>query len=100
MFENSNSNLRNSNLRNYGLFLIHYSSTPALSWDPMFNMVKVELGLITGADRYLFFEKGMKGGVSCIYKRYNKASNRSLKSYDPKQESKNIIYLRKACAPL
>ena len=90
---------RNSNLRNYGLFLIHYSSTPALSWDAMFNMAKVELELITGADRYLFFEKGMKGGVSCIYKRYNKASNRYLKSYEPKQESKNIIYLRKACAP-
>ena len=91
---------RNSNLRNYGLFLIHLSSTPALSWDAMFNKAKVDLELITGADRYLFFEKGMKGGVSCIYKRYNKASNRYLKSYDPKQESKNIIYLRKACALL
>ena len=67
----------------------------------MFNKTKVDLELITGADRYLFFEKGMKGGgVSCIYKRYNKASNRYLKSYDPKQESKNIIYLRKACALL
>ena len=42
---------------------------------------------------YLFFEKGMTDGVSYIYKRYSKASNKYLKSYGPKQESKHIIYL-------
>ena len=41
---------------------------------------------------YLFFEKGMRGGVSSICKRYSKANNKYLK-YDPKQESKRIIYL-------
>ena len=41
---------------------------------------------------YLFFEKGMRGGVSAICKRYSKANNKYLK-YDPKQESKRIIYL-------
>ena len=42
---------------------------------------------------YLFFQKGMRGGVSYISKRYSKANNKYLKSYDPKQESKRIIYL-------
>ena len=42
---------------------------------------------------FLFFEKGMKGGISYVYKRYNKSNNKSLKSYDPKQESKHIICL-------
>ena len=42
---------------------------------------------------YLFFEKGMRGGVSYISKRYSKANNKYLKFYDPKQESKYIIYL-------
>ena len=42
---------------------------------------------------FLFFEKDMRGGVSYICKRYSKAKNKCLKLYEPKQESKHIIYL-------
>ena len=34
---------------------------PALSWDEMHNIAKVEVELITDADVYLFFEKAMRG---------------------------------------
>ena len=59
-FEKFTSN----SLKNYGLCLSHYLSAPALSWDAMINMTKVELELIPGPDMYLFFEKYMRGGVS------------------------------------
>ena len=42
---------------------------------------------------YIFFEKGTRGGISYILNRYSKANNKYLKSYDPKQELKHIIYL-------
>ena len=48
-------------------------------------MTKIELELILDADMYLLLEKGVKDEVSYIYKRYIKASNNYLKSYDPKQ---------------
>ena len=35
----------------------------------------------------------MRGGVSYIFKRYIKANN-NLKSYYPKEDSKQIIYLQ------
>ena len=35
----------------------------------------------------------MRGGVSYISKRYSKANNKYLKSSNPKQESKHIMYL-------
>ena len=35
-----------------------------LSWNAMLNITKVELELISGFDTYLFFEKGMTGGIS------------------------------------
>ena len=73
---------RNNSLKNYGLCPSHYLSAPALSWDAILNMTKVELELIPS-----------RGGFSYIYNRYSKASNKYLKSYDPKQESKHIIYL-------
>ena len=34
-----------------------------LSWDAMLNMTKMELELISDPDMYIFFEKGMRGGV-------------------------------------
>ena len=59
----------------------------------MLNLIKVELELISDADMYLFFEKDMRGGVSYISKRCSKTNSKYLKSYDPKQKSKHIIYL-------
>ena len=59
----------------------------------MLYMTKVELELIPDSDMYLFFEKGTRGGVSYVSNKYSKASNKFLKSYDPKQKSKHIMYL-------
>ena len=67
-------------LWNYGLCPSHYLSAPALSWDEMINMTKVELELISELDMYIFFEKCMRGGFSHISNRYSKANNKYLKS--------------------
>ena len=57
----------------YVLCPSHYLSAPALGWDLIFNMTQAELELMSDADMYLFFEKGMRGRVSYICKRYNNA---------------------------
>ena len=44
-------------------------------------------------DMYLFIEKGLRGGISYIAKRYSKANNKYMKNYDPKKPSKFITYL-------
>ena len=68
-------------------------SAPALSWDAVLSMTKIKLELISDPDLYMFFEKGMSSGVSYISNTYIKANNKYLKSYDPKEESKHVIYL-------
>ena len=83
---------RNNSLKNHGLCPNHYLSAPALSWDAMFNMTKIKFEIISDPDMYIFFEEYMRGGVSYISNRYSKTKNKYLKSYDPKQESKYIIY--------
>ena len=65
---------RNNSLTNYGLYPTHYLSTPALIWDAMLNMSKIKLELIWDPGMYIFFEKGMGGGVSYISNRYSKAT--------------------------
>ena len=62
VFENN----RNSCLKNCGLWPSHYLSAPALNWDVMFNMTKVQLQPLSDAHMYLFFEKDMRGRVSYI----------------------------------
>ena len=82
--------IRNNSLKNYGLCPSHYLIEAGFSWDAMLKMTKVKLELIADPDMYIFFEKGKRCGIS---NRYNKANNKCLKSYDPKQVSKRIIYL-------
>ena len=64
----------NTCLKYYGLDSCHYFSAPVLSWDAMLKMTGVKLEKISDIDQYLFIEKGSRGGVSYIAKRYAKAN--------------------------
>ena len=80
-------------LKFYGLDPGHYFSSPGLSWDAMLKMTGVKLEKISDNDKYLFFEKGLRRGLSYIAKRYAKANNKYMNDYDPKKPSKLITYL-------
>ena len=74
-----------------GLTLIF--SPPGLSWDTMLKMTGVKLEKISVIDKYLFTEKGSRGGISYITKRYAKANNKYMNDYDPKKPSTFMSYL-------
>ncbi len=65
---------REMSLNYYDLDPLHYFSSPGLSWDD-FKMTKQPLDLFTDPDKYLFSEKGMRGGVSMISNRHAEANN-------------------------
>ena len=77
----------------YGLDTCHYFSNPGLSWDAMLKMTGIKLDLISDIDMHLFIEKGMRGGISYISKRYKKVNNKYMKCYDSSEESNFIMYL-------
>ena len=56
-------------------------------------MTGVKLEKIIDIDMYLFTEKGLRGGISYIAKRYSKANNKYIKDYDPTKPSICIKYL-------
>ena len=80
-------------LKYYGLDLCHYFSSPRLSWDAMLNMTDIKLEKISNINKYLFIEKGLRGGISYIAKRYAKVNNKYINDYDPKKPSTFISYL-------
>ena len=61
----------------------------------MFKMTSVKLEKISVIDPYLFIEKGSRGGVSYIDKRYAKANNKYITDYDSNKPSAFITYLNK-----
>ena len=69
----------------------HYS--PGLSWDAMLKMIGIESELVSDIIMYLFIEKGMRGGISYIAKRYSKANDKYMKCYDDSKQSKFIVYI-------
>ena len=56
-------------------------------------MAQIELKQKIDIDMYLFIEKGLRGGISYIAKRYSEANNKYMENYDSKKRSKYISYL-------
>ena len=77
----------------YRLDPAHYYTAPGLSWDVLLKKTGVELELLKDLDMHLFFEKGMRGGISMASKRYAKANNPRAADYDPTKPHKFITYL-------
>ena len=68
-------------LEYYCLDPSHYFSSPGLSWDAILNMIGIKLEKINHIDTNLFIEKGMRGGISYISKRYAKADDNNTIMY-------------------
>jgi len=64
-----------------------------LAWDVCLKKTDVKLELLNDVDMLLMFEKGIRGGVSMIPKRYAKANNKYMKDFNLEEESKFIQYL-------
>ena len=80
-------------LKFYRLDPCHYFSSPGLSWDAMLKMTEIKLEKISDIDKYVFIEKGLRGVVSYIAKRYPRANNKYMNDYDPENLSTFITYL-------
>ena len=80
-------------LKFYGRDPCHYFSFPGIRWDAMLKMTGLKLEKISDIGKYLFIEKGLRGGICCIAKKYAKANNKYINYYDPKKPSTFISYL-------
>ena len=76
-------NFRNLCQKQYGLDPAHYYTSPGLSWDALLKKTGVELELLTDLEKHLFVERGIRGGISMVSKRYSKTNNPLVPDYDP-----------------
>ena len=80
-------------LKNYQLDPAHYYTSPGLAWDACLKLTGQRLELISDYDMLMLFERGIRGGITHISKRYSKANNKYMRDYNPEKKSKFIQYL-------
>ena len=76
-----------------GLDPAHYYTSSGLGWDLLLKKTAVELELLTDYDLHHFVERGMRGGVSMVSKRYAKVNNPYVDGHDPSRPTSYIQYL-------
>ena len=86
-------NFRDVCIENYKLDPAWYYTSPGLAWDACLKKTEVKLELLFDVDMLLMIENGTRGGVSTITKRYAKANNPYMKTYDSNSPNKYIVYL-------
>ena len=86
-------NFRKTCLKHYKLDPAHYYTSPGLAWDACLKTTGQELELLHDYDMLMMFERGIRGGITHISKRYAVANNKYMKNYNPEKESTFIQYL-------
>ena len=86
-------NFRKTCLKHYNLDPAHYYTSPGLAWDACLKETGQELQLLHDYDMLMMFEKGIRGGITHISKRYAEANNKDMKDFNPDKPSAFIQYL-------
>lgn len=86
-------NFRKTSLQYYNLDPCNYVGCPSFAWDAMLLKTKIELEVLKDSDMYLFFERGIRGGQSVIFNKYEEANNKYMNDYNKNIENSFISYL-------
>ena len=84
---------RSTCLKHYKLDPAHYYTSPGLAWDACLKNTGQKLQLLRDYDMLMMIERGIRGGITHISKRYSEANNKYMKNYDPEKKSTFIQYL-------
>ena len=76
-------NFRKTCLKHYKLDPCHYYTAPGLAWDACLKETNQKLELLKDYDMLMMFERGIRGGITHISKRYAEANNKYMKNYNP-----------------
>ena len=80
-------------IADYKLDPAHYFSSPHFTYDAFLRFSGVKLDLLTDINQYFFLERGIRGGLSTVAKRYAKANHPNISGYDSSKPTVHILDL-------
>ena len=79
---------RDTCLKHYKLDPAHFYTSPGLAWKACLKRTGIRLELLTNPDMLLMFERGIRGGITQVVRKYAVANNKYMGDrFDPKSES-------------
>ena len=69
--------------KNYGLDPVHFYTAPALSWSAGLKFTKVKLEIPLDVNMHIFFDLGLRGGISMVADHFARANNKYMEDFDP-----------------
>ena len=79
---------RDTCLKHYKLDPAHFYTSPWLAWKACLKHTGIKLELLTDPDMLLMFERGIRGGITQVVRKYASANNKYMKDrFNPKSES-------------
>ncbi|XP_074596438.1 uncharacterized protein LOC141851591 [Brevipalpus obovatus] len=85
-------NFRQTSMDNLNLDPVYFFSTPGLTWAAALRYTRQVLEPIPDMDTFLFIERGIRGGMTCVSERHAKANNPLCSDYDPAKSHSFIAY--------
>ena len=85
---------RDTCLKHYKLDPAHFYTSPGLAWKACLKHTGIKLELLTNPDMLLMFERGIRGGITQVVRKYASANNKYMGDrFKPKSESSYLQYL-------
>ena len=69
-------------MKDFGVDPTKSCTAPGFLWKAMLRMTGVNIELLTDREKYVFFEKSIRGGVAVVSNRYARANNPYMKDYE------------------
>ena len=86
-------NFRDTTINIDKLDPVYYLSAPGLAWQSCLKKTGVTLELLTDVNMLLLLEKGIRGSMCNVIRKYAKANNKYIKIYDATKKYIFIVYL-------
>ena len=85
---------RDTCLRHYSLDLVHFYTSPGLSWHACLKRTGIKLELLTDPDMLPMFERGIRGGITQAVRKYAAANNPYMADkFNPNEDTTYLQYL-------
>ena len=94
LLENIFEAFRDTCLWHYTLDPAHFYTSPRLAWRACLKHTGIKLELLTYPNMLLMFDRGIRGGITQVVRKYASANNGYMGDrFDPKSESSYLQYL-------
>ena len=72
----------------------HFYTSPGLAWRTCLKQTGIKLELLTDPDMLLMFERGIRGGITQVVRKYASANNPYMgDNFDPNEDTTYLQYL-------